>query len=249
MRRMRLAALCAFGDVADGSAVELHGCYGADTRQWLTERRPREVVEHGCSFEESAWSVNDRRQDTGRAARNALYQRVLARERAYQGGPPTAKEMERGALVRAHNRQLLAQSSNRHHAWLHRRRFARCRPPSCLPLSSASCCTAHGKAHACCLLHAACRARWLATRRAARDVTPACHSHFLVYAGQRWHGAEGGEGGEEGGNRCAEADEYDVAGELRGIASGNLSACPQVWVKEVDSEVRTHTPLLPHCCT
>ena len=244
MRRMRLAALCAFGDVAGGSAVALHDCYGADTRQWLTERRPREVVEHECSFEDSDWSVNDRRQDTGRAARNALYQRVLVLERAYQGGPATAQEVERGALVRAHNRQLLAKSSNRHHAWLHRRRFARCRPHPCLPLSSASCCTAHGKAHACCVLCG----RWLATRPAARDVTPACLSHFLMYAGQRWHGAEGGEGGEDGGSRCAEANEYDVASELRGIASGNLSACPQVWVKEVDSEVRTRTPLLHHYC-
>ena len=31
----------------------------------------------------------------------------------------------------------------------------------------------------------------------------------------------------------------DLEAELRGIASGNLSGCPDVWVKEVDSEVLT----------
>ena len=54
---------------------------------------------------------------------------------------------------------------------------------------------------------------WLYRRRRAR--------HYLLYAGEK-------------GQRGAQGD--DVAVELAGIARGNLSACPQVWIKEVDSE-------------
>ena len=54
---------------------------------------------------------------------------------------------------------------------------------------------------------------WLYRRRRAR--------HYLLYAGEK-------------GQRGAQGD--DLAVELAGIARGNLSASPQVWIKEVDSE-------------
>lgn len=127
MRRMRLAALCAFGSTAPGSGLQMRDCYGADTKEWLTGRRPAQVQVEGCSFEESEWSANDLRHASSAAARAPLYRRLLARERTCPDPRTrrTAGEVERGALVRAQNRELLAASLNRHHAWLHRRRYTR----------------------------------------------------------------------------------------------------------------------------
>jgi hypothetical protein len=68
--------------------------------------------------------------------------------------------------------------------------------------------------------------------------SPACR-HFLVYAGQRWY--EDGEGG--GGSSGGGGADHELETALGGIAAGNLSLCPDVWVKEVASEVAsTHLP-------
>jgi len=126
MRRLRLAALSAMGQLEPASCLRMLDCYGADTSEWLTDHRPRQCHQRACTFQEAEWSSNDLRLAAAACMRNPIYQRVLARERTY----PDEGLLAVGATspdthVRLHNRRLLAEALNRRHAWLQRRRHTR----------------------------------------------------------------------------------------------------------------------------
>jgi hypothetical protein len=41
LRRMRLGALCAFANTEGSCRLHIHDCYGAETQEWVTPRRPQ----------------------------------------------------------------------------------------------------------------------------------------------------------------------------------------------------------------
>jgi hypothetical protein len=123
---MRLGALCSWGNTEADSSLSMLDCYGSETKLWVTNRRPGELTEEGNEFDALYASVNDLRARRARWMQTALYQRGLRRERSYTEKQAKSKELNLGAEVRKETRLLLSQQLNRHHAWLYRRRYARC---------------------------------------------------------------------------------------------------------------------------
>ncbi len=123
---MRLGALCAWGNTEADSSISMQDCYGSDTKLWVTNRRPAELTQEAIQFDPLYASVNDLRASRARWMQTPLYQRGLRRERSYTEKQAKSKELNLGAEVRKENRRMLSQQLNRHHAWLYRRRYARC---------------------------------------------------------------------------------------------------------------------------
>ena len=126
MRRLRLGALCAFGNTLPASRLSVRGCYGADAQMWVTERRPGTwSSDEMTSFDPLYWSEFDRRAESAACMRNPIVQRCVYRERKYVCKERMKPHEHASALVREDNRRLLSETLNRQHAWLYRRRYAR----------------------------------------------------------------------------------------------------------------------------
>ena len=126
MRRFRLGAVCAWGNTGPESGLTMRDCYGADTQEWVTARRPARLHCQDNDFDMQHWAAAD-----ARAARAAcinaspIYQRGLRRERVYEEKPLTSSRMNAGAELRIENRRIVAEHLNRQHSALYRRRYSR----------------------------------------------------------------------------------------------------------------------------
>ena len=214
---MRLGALCAWGNAQPDSSLSMRDCYGSQTQLWCTPRRPGHLVQEGNSFDALYASVNDLRASRAWWMQTALYLRGLHHERSYTEKQASAKELGLGAQVRKENRRLLSENLNRHHSWLFRRRYARCARLCVRGLLSG---------HALFPLCLLCMCVLLLSD--AHDVAR-CARRYLVFLGME--AEHGGQGEHE------EPFSAHMLATLRAVAKGNLSAYPDVRVKEIDSEV------------